>query len=319
MKTVRLVCPNCSSPEFEALPMDASRCRCRHCGNYFAITEAVSHRGPATAGAPQRGKVASAGMGVVVFAFVATFLVLSGAAVFLMIGRRAAREPGRTYTYEPPSRRRVEVAQPPVTSTEVASVPVEAEKAPQAEVRNVRHGEQSGYEVWVLEIANTGEVPIDHPCARAVLKDAQGAVLRDERGYAQRDVIGAGQTAPLRITAKKSSYARVDVELCDLRALTWALREIPVKVAEHKLQRGDFGSNAVIGTVENTGGEPLKFVKIVVMGRDEQGQMVSVDETYADTQVLKPGAKSSFKVHVGIFQVGTVARYDAFAVGRPSN
>src|SRR5689334_4162426 len=108
MKTVRLVCPNCSSPDFEPMPLDQNRCRCKHCGAYFAISEAKSEGAARGGSGPRR-----AGAGVAGLAFVITLCALlagTGALVFLR-----TRPPRRSsYTYEPVKVKPLDVQSTPV-------------------------------------------------------------------------------------------------------------------------------------------------------------------------------------------------------------
>lgn len=315
VKTVQLLCPNCRSPEFETLG-DPNRARCRHCAAVFAITSAVpagGMRGAAYGTAPTRGPVARSGAGVVIIAGAATLLLLAGVAGFgVMRGKAKAERRGQLYTYKSSApQRSADVTPPPVVAQDV-----EPEKLPMAEVKASTHGVTFGYEVWVGEIANTGEVPLDHPCVRVMLKDGSGATLADHRGYSPRAALGPKETAPFRISAKQSQYAKAELALCDLRPVTYGAGEAPAVVVEHRHQRDQF-SQAVIGTVENQQSTVLKFVKIVVMGRDASGKLVSVDEGYADVREMKPGSKSTFKVGVGVLAAGTATRYEVFAVGMP--
>lgn len=59
----------------------------------------------------------------------------------------------------------------------------------------------------------------------------------------------------------------------------------------------DYGTLNIIGAVENTGNVNLEYVKIVGVLRDAEGGMILSEYTYADSDIITPGAISPFTLY----------------------
>jgi hypothetical protein len=198
------------------------------------------------------------------------------------------------------------------------------------EVRPVPHGKAelkgtvkgevaaTGAHFWLTTYVNAGENPIDKPAVVVSLFDESGARTGEQAGWAERDVLEPGESAPVLVmVGQPPRYARAEVVPREPTPPRYPSTQMPVVVTEHTVQPQAFGNRrSVVGTVKNERDGALKFVKIVAVGRDATGKIVSYATSFATKKVLGPGEESGFKVDMGTFELAEPVRYELSAMGR---
>jgi hypothetical protein len=189
-----------------------------------------------------------------------------------------------------------------------------------AELRGTVKGEvaSTGAHFWLTTYVNVGENPIDKPAVVVSLFDESGSRTGEQAGWAEREVLEPGESAPVLVmVGQPPSYARAEVVPREPTPPRYPSKQMPVVVTEHTVQPKAFGNRrSVIGTVKNEREGTLKFVKIVAVGRDAAGEIVSYATSFATKKVLGSGEESGFKVDMGTFELAEPVRYELSAMGR---
>jgi hypothetical protein len=243
--------------------------------------------------------------------------VLVGAGAFFVVARgRAAPSAGWE---EPPA-----YAPAVTTAKATAARPTPAgndgqEITPKASLARVREGRTSiGGLFWLATYTNSGTVPIADPSAVASLFDATGKRVAEQPGYAVKKLLAPGESTPMLIlVANAPKFAKAVVNLRDPEAPRYARDVLTPAVKEFTVGKGRFGRSAV-GTVRNDQQTALRFIQIVVVGRDAQGDIVSYADGYATAKQLAPGQESGFDISLGTFEIEKPAKWEAFAVASPA-
>lgn len=167
-------------------------------------------------------------------------------------------------------------------------------------------------------VTNDSPFTIDMPKVTAVLEDAAGKEVGTAFGFAI-DAIAAGERVPASIlVSDPPAHAKVVYEVAPRKAsyvppVVTGLRLEPGEVA-----RDDFGFGFnVAGKVHNDGSEPAKFVQIRVLAKDAQGKLLGIDDSFADAEILAPGASARFDVRM-LPYAEAPASFDFSVTGRPA-
>ncbi len=159
---------------------------------------------------------------------------------------------------------------------------------------------------------------IDKPKINAVLLDAAGKELRTDFGYAEDLVAPGARVAAMVLVMDPPAHAKVEYEVVARKA-----SYIPPKVEGLRLEHGDivrdqFSGYRAQGKVHNDGTVPARFVKVTVHGKDADGKLLGFDYTYADAEVLAPGANARFDVRVQDFEAKP-EKFELFVEGSPAS
>lgn len=167
-------------------------------------------------------------------------------------------------------------------------------------------GTRPGYQTsfyalgWVK---NTSPFPIRKPAVTAVLQDADGKEVGTHRGYAEADVLEPGQRAPISLLVKDpATHESMDFEVAPKKA-TYVPEVVDgLQLEPTDAARASFGDRWVLsGKVHHKGDKPAKFVRILALGFDGNDKLLGVFFTFADAEVLQPGASTRFRISSASF------------------
>lgn len=160
--------------------------------------------------------------------------------------------------------------------------------------RTVRSSD--GYQYVLGEVKNTSKTPIAAAKVYVLMQNAQGHAIASKTSFTDQDVIEPGMTVPFEaILSKPPHYAKLafDVSASSPFGVKPAqglrLENIPPRV-------GSYGQWVFSGKVVNGGTTTARFVRIEVVARDAKGKMLGVDNSYADSETLAPGASCRYEV-----------------------
>lgn len=222
-----------------------------------------------------------------------------------------ARSPERVLTPAP-------IHTPPTSvSAEVpAPTPEPAEVAASATFEF--HGLQSGYKTSFYAlgfVTNTSPFVIDKPKVIAVLLDAQGNEVGTDFGFAERDVLAPNERSPIKIlVSEPPEHASIRYEVIPRKASYIPAQVAGLRVEPTPPRPTRFGKDnwEVEGKVHNEGQQSAKFVSIEIQALDADGKLVGLGNTYADAEVLAPGAVARFSTQIML--AGKAERFE-FTVG----
>lgn len=175
----------------------------------------------------------------------------------------------------------------------------------------------------VVEIKNTGKVPIVLGASAIEILDADGKVLVNEGGngiftahsYLQPSDVGfVYTTGPLllptgsRPDADYMLSASADVSACS------EVREYPI--SDLSIEDDGYGMPMVSGTVNNDDSESVRLVEISIAFLDNDAELLGVASTVVTN--LAPGESRSFEIEGYGLPIGctmaVIADYDVIAV-----
>ena len=323
VKAVEIACPRCGSTVSSAAVGD--NYQCAHCQTRFVLVRATegSQAVVVRAAAPGRGaRVAVVVVGaVVVGAMLASWALRPQAAERAREGAGVPRAAERRAAAEGAALQRgASVDVPAVGAVEVAVAEAAPPPPPQAELRGTIQGTLSiGGHYWLTTYANVGATAIGRPSVGVSLFDAGGKRVGEEQGFAEVSVLEPGATVPVLVLASAPpAYARAEIAPVAPEAASYETPDVPVSVREMTVQAGGLGRSECVGTVVNESGGPVEFTKVLVIGRDAEGALVSYAYGYATTTALAAGAESGFKVSLGTWEVRPPVKYEALALARPA-
>ncbi|MEM1415510.1 MAG: hypothetical protein AAGH15_11445 [Myxococcota bacterium] len=320
-------CPSCGADGTRPLEGTNER-ECGYCGTRFVVSggtkswgrpQAPAAPAPAPAAAPRPPTVR------IIAATALAFLVV-GAGLVVRIAmedrppptpRRALGVIGTTAPPKPTSGVAPAAAPSaaPVVAQEAEAAPV---AVPKAELRHLRDAvNRSGARFWIGEIVNVGELAIERPAIVVSLFDEAGARVGEQSGYARREVLAPGDAVPvLALITHPPAFARAEVVLRELQPQRYS-RVADLQVVESRVLEGSFGGKNVVGTVRNPTEGPVRFPKVLVVGRDAGGHPVALADGFATDRNLAAGQTTGFSVRVGTFTIEEPARWEVNAFARP--
>jgi hypothetical protein len=176
------------------------------------------------------------------------------------------------------------------------------------------HRIQSGFQTSFYAlgfVTNTSPFIIDQPKVIAVLLDARGQEVGTDFGYGERDVLGPGERTPIKILiSDPPEHASIRYEVVVSKASYIPAQVAGLRIEPKPAQRGKWGKDnwEIEGKVHNEGQQPAKFVSIEIQALDAEGKLVGVGNTYADAEVLAPGAMARYSTQITV--TGEPDRFD---------
>ncbi len=301
-------CPSCGAPQKGVVR--GTTHRCIFCKHEFVVPEpATSDAARVPSAASARPKASAA---IVVASLVGALCVTFGVGLVLSF-RANAPEP--------------EAAVAPGASFVVGSgsgnlppVDVAPAAAPSAALGQIVEGNTSiGGRFFLVEYRNVGTLPIVQPSVVASGFDASGRRVVEQPGYAIRSTLAPGESTVILVLIAEppADLARTEIALRGPDSGGYAPAEISVEIRE-SAERPTYGTmHELVGTVRNPSDRTLAFVRVLAIGRDEQGRPVSFADGMPSATTLAPGAESGFDVDVGTFEVARPARWEIIGLGRP--
>lgn len=324
MPTEALSCPTCSAND-SSRPDAHGIHTCVYCGVRYRLTGGT----PRPLAAPGGAKPKPGGAVIGALAVVGVGLVVAGALTF--VGSKPTTSSAPIALASDATTREVSAAPPPTTSTPQAGVtpanPVASVDAPVSvavvpEPPAAAHFElthrrpSSGSTFYAAGwVTNDSPYPIDKPKIVAVMKDASGAEVGTAFGFAD-DVLDAGaKDAAEVLVMNPPPFATISFEIAPRKATYIPTRVVGLKVEPGPVGPGSFGSGfSVNGKVVHGGTVPARFVHVRALAFDAAGTLLGIDDTYADVEVLQPGATARFDMTM--FDLGaTPARWEFTVTG----
>jgi len=323
---VEIACPRCNSTDVAASAGDTYTCN--HCHTKFFVERGRTrmqgeHGGWAAGQAPpiaHAPRPAPSGRGALVAVVVAGLVAVGIAAAVMTTVRQTMETHVETLSKSVVSGTPAKSGEIGKTKSKGGVVEVKPVPHGKAELSGTVKGEvaSTGAHFWLTTYANVGETPIDKPAVVVSLFDESGTRTGEQAGWAEREVLEPGESAPVLVmVGYPPRYTRAEVVPREPTPPRYPSKQMPVVVTEHTVQPKAFGKGrSVIGTVKNEREGTLKFVKIVAVGRDAAGKIVSYATSFATKKVLGPGEESGFKVEMGTFELAEPVRYELSAMGR---
>lgn len=150
---------------------------------------------------------------------------------------------------------------------------------------------------FVGEVVNTGEVAVESVNVSIVLFDDAGAQIAMEEWAIPMNYIPAGQTSPFEVLfldppeGASRWEAYVDAIPADFM-LDYTYADLVF--SEHSSRAPDYGDLEILGVVENVGEFDATFVQVVATVYGAEGNVVAVDYTFVEADVLGAGESSPF-------------------------
>lgn len=327
MPTEALSCPTCSAND-SSRPDANGIHTCVYCGVRYRLTGGTPRPLAAPVGAKPKPGAALVGA----LAVLGIAVVVVGALTFA--GSKPSPASAPIALASDATTRQVSAAAPetaitppagvtpptPVASVDapvsVAVVP-EAPAAAHFELTHRRPSSGSTFYAtgWVT---NDSPYPIDKPKIIAVMKDASGVEVATAFGFAD-DVLDAGaKDAAEVLVMNPPPFATLSFEIAPRKATYIPPHVEGLKIEPGPVGPGSFGSGfSVNGKVVHGGTVPARFVHIRALAFDAAGKLLGIDDTYADAEVLQPGATARFDMTM--FGLGaTPARWEFSVTGSPA-
>jgi hypothetical protein len=174
-----------------------------------------------------------------------------------------------------------------------------------------------------------GEVRNDSSAARESIElrvnllDAAGHEIASKIGYASMSYLKPGEISPFSVLFTKDDraapFAQYKIEVRSSKAdfkPGYTYRDLSV-LPSPQARPDQYGFIKISGRVRNNGGQAAKFVQIFAVFYDQQGMVVGLANSYAETAndaPLAAGADTRFDLQGVIFS-GAPARYRLFVEG----
>jgi hypothetical protein len=326
-----LVCPACQAPG-AAGPDANDEYLCVYCGTRF-------HRPSVSGPAPQPvvvkvdpAAVASASRTQSALILVAVGVLFLAAVLALVVVRVLGRSDdssasgsgsAQVASARAPERTKSKPVTLPPSSSVSAKAPARPKPEPEAPATASFefHGTQSSYQssYYALGvITNTSPFIIDKPKVIAVLLDAEGKELGTDFGFAALDVLGPGDSSPVKILIKdppEHDSLRFEVAVRKASYVPSLAESLRVEAMEPRPAQFSKNGWEVEGKVHNEGTQRAKFVQIYIQAFGAEGKLVGLGTTFADAEVLEPGATARFS-SPSMFTSGEVDHFEFSVSGR---
>jgi hypothetical protein len=277
----------------------------------------------ASAGRPPWLLLAGLGTG----GLVAIGLLVAAALTFASARRPVVQVPTPLIARSPIAARPTTVERdPPATSVPVSAAPLElVADAPLASPVAVGPEQFTVGGVSVRKDTDTvwffGEVRNDAAEAResiqvrVVLRDASGKEVGSKSSSAELGYLKPGEIAPFSVLFTKDdaapAFASYDLEVRSRKAdfqLGYTYRSL--SFAElNPARRDSLNFVKINGRVQNSGAQPAKFIQIYAVFYDEDGRVVGLNSTFAESDgdaPLAAGAVARFELSAVIFSASPV-------------
>lgn len=201
-------------------------------------------------------------------------------------------------------------------------IPFTAPVAAEPSARIVRTTEATtsiGGRFFLVEVENTGTLPLVRPSVLVSGFDTAGARVAEQPGYLAQSRLeprASGVVLAL-ISEPPAGAVRYEVRMGELRTDDYTGPDVAATVVESNERPSAGAMHDLVGTVRNDTASPMRFVHVVAVGRDPAGVAVSFADGYASITQLGPGESSGFRLSVGTFEQARPARWEIVSFGRP--
>ncbi len=167
-------------------------------------------------------------------------------------------------------------------------------------------------------VTNEGTMPRESIKVTVVLLDKDGKEVDHEDGYVGIAYLNPGEKAGWAVLFSRTlqPYDRIEIEVRSKPAgfqFGYSYRDLKIEEGSELIQ--DFFPE-IRGTVTNTGTKRAKFVRIYATVYDSEGNVLYVGTSFAEDDVVVPGATSRFNITILVTaQGGVPANYDLFVEG----
>jgi serine/threonine protein kinase len=178
--------------------------------------------------------------------------------------------------------------------------------------------------LWFFgEVRNDGSAARESIELRVNLLDAAGQEIASKIGYASMSYLKPGEISPFSVLFTKDDraapFAQYKIEVRSSKAdfkPGYTYRDLSV-LPNPQARPDQYGFIKISGRVHNNGGQAAKFVQIFAVFYDQQGIVVGLANSYAETAndaPLAAGADTRFDLQ-GLIYSGAPARYRLFVEG----
>jgi hypothetical protein len=178
--------------------------------------------------------------------------------------------------------------------------------------------------LWFFgEVRNDGSAARESIELRINLLDAAGHEIASKTGYASMSYLKPGEISPFSVLFTKDDapppFERYQIEVRSKKAdfqSGYTYRDLSV-VPSPQARPDQYGFIKISGRVRNSGGQAAKFVQIFAVFYDQQGIVVGIADSYAETAndaPLAADADARFELQGVVFS-GVPARYRLFVEG----
>ena len=176
-----------------------------------------------------------------------------------------------------------------------------------------------GYIYVVGMLKNTGSEDLDFVEVQVNLRDANNNMVATASGYTSMDILRAGEDSPFIVSFYEPPYddwqgMEIFIQ-ADQNEYFESYSDLEVINVETAVDDIYYVIN---GEVQNTGSQATSSVSISVAVYNTAGDLIGVDFTFADAEVLEPGETAPFELYVwATFDGEAVDHFDAYLEGYP--
>jgi eukaryotic-like serine/threonine-protein kinase len=182
--------------------------------------------------------------------------------------------------------------------------------------------------LWFFgEVRNDGSAARESIEVRVNLLDAAGNEIASKVGYASMSYLKPGEISPFSVLFSKDdappSFDQYKIEVRSSKAdfkPGYTYRDLSV-LPSPQARQDQYGFIKISGRVRNDGEQPAQYVRIYAVFYDQQGLVVGLTDSFAETAndaPLAAGADARFELQGVIFS-GVPARYRLFVEGSGVN
>jgi hypothetical protein len=166
-------------------------------------------------------------------------------------------------------------------------------------------------------VTNTSAHAIDKPKVVVVLRDAAGKEVGTGFGFTEVDELAPGERVPISVLVQNPpAFATIDAEV-HARPSSYARARVEGLRVEASAPKSDGFGTRVEGKVHHEGTAPARFVRIDVRAFDAQDKLLGLDTTYADAEVLAPGASARWQAFLLDYEAAA-ARFEFTVEAMPA-
>jgi hypothetical protein len=189
---------------------------------------------------------------------------------------------------------------PPTTQTSAGDKITATGDAKEVEVVTINWLEdEDGYITFLGMLKNNGNKDLVFVELSFTLRDENGTPVTSNYTYASLDILPPGGTTPFAMYFYEPPYDPwVNYEIIiegDVNEYFDYYTEL--EVVSSTLQTGSFGHD-IVGEIKNTGSQKVDFVTVYAAIYDKDDQLIAVDFTFADEDIISPGGTSTFTLSI---------------------
>ncbi|APH39485.1 hypothetical protein BHR79_08330 [Methanohalophilus halophilus] len=149
----------------------------------------------------------------------------------------------------------------------------------------------------VGEVQNDGEETVEYVKIIGTFYNEDDIVIGKDYSYTTLDIITSGDTSPFELSSYPQTInpSRYDLQVRGSEIeYQEPLHEPEILSSSSYIEYDDFH---LVGEVQNNLDQNIEYVKIVGTFYNEQNEVIGMDYTYTDIDILKPGQKSPFELN----------------------